>query len=97
MWTANRKDQMKRTIVKCAEQQDQGWGDWHYEAPPPQQQQGQGAFVDHADFDTLVGRVGGVEQALQGVIYNFDNLNTNFTAFMNLWGHNPPPHGGNNQ
>ena len=67
-------------------QQEQGWGDWHFEAPPPQPQQEQGNFVDRADFDTLVGRFGWVEQALHGVSYNFDNLNTNFTAFMNLWG-----------
>ena len=66
-------------------QQEDGWGDWNYEAPPPPPQ-GQCNFVDRSEYNELVERVGGVEQALQSVSVNFDYLNTNFTAFMNLWG-----------
>ena len=34
-------------------QQQDGWGDWNYEAPPPPQQ-GQGNFVNRSEYNELV-------------------------------------------
>ena len=58
-------------------------GDIGATRPPPPL--GVGNYVPRAEYEQLVQRVGGVEEALQSMSTNFTYLSRSVTKFMGQW------------